>query len=168
MPVDRHRLESLAGPTVKFLGRASNEAVTEAMMNCRGFVFPGCEDFGITPVEAQACGKPVVAFRAGGALETVVEGETGIFFREQDEKSLRATLDRFDTIAWDCKRIRRNAERFSTERFVTRTREILDAVAAIPEGETIDPASVEEMILQQTAERRAASEEMMHVVPSKS
>lgn len=123
---DRKRLESMAGPNVKFLGRAPNETVTEMMATCRGFVFPGCEDFGITPVEAQACGKPVVAFRGGGALETVVEKETGVFFDEPTAESLAGALDEFDTVAWDVPAIRRNAERFSTEVFLRRTREVLD------------------------------------------
>ncbi|MAS92047.1 MAG: glycosyl transferase [Verrucomicrobiales bacterium] len=158
---DRERLEKMAGPTVKFLGRASDAAVTEAMANCRGFVFPGCEDFGITPVEAQACGKPVLAYRAGGALETVREGVSGLFFDEQNEKSFREALERFDTVEWDRTLIRRNAERFSTARFVERTREILAAVDALPDGVEIEPATVEEMILEQTAERRLASGELV-------
>lgn len=157
---DRARLEKLAGPTVSFLGRASDAAVTEAMMNCRGFVFPGHEDFGITPVEAQACGKPVLAYRAGGALETVMEGVTGVFFDEQNENSFREALEQFDTVEWDPKQIRHNAERFSTERFAERTREILEAVDALPEGVTIEPASVEEAVVEMTAARRRASGEL--------
>jgi len=123
---DRKRLESLAGPNVEFLGRAPDETVTELMASCRGFVFPGCEDFGITPVEAQACGKPVVAFRGGGALETVVEKETGVFFDEPTAESLATALDEFDAVAWDVPTIRHNAERFSNEVFLRRTREVLD------------------------------------------
>lgn len=123
---DRKRLESLAGENVEFLGRAPDDTVTELMATCRGFVFPGCEDFGITPVEAQACGKPIVAYRGGGALETVVEGETGVFFDEPTADSLAGALDEFDWIDWDVATIRRNAERFSTEAFLRRTREVLD------------------------------------------
>lgn len=115
---DRKRLEAMAGDSVEFLGRAPDEVVTEKMASCRGFVFPGSEDFGITPVEAQACGKPVIAFREGGALETVVEGRTGVFFDHPDADSLSGALRKFDSIDWDRGVIRRNAERFSTERFI--------------------------------------------------
>src|SRR5690606_3552281 len=83
---------------------------------------------GITPVEAQACGKPVIAYRDGGALETVIEGETGLFFDRPEADSLRAALEDFEQRDWDPARIRRNAERFSVERFLRETREILEAV----------------------------------------
>lgn len=123
---DRKRLEKLAGPNVEFLGRAPDEKVTELMATCRGFIFPGCEDFGITPVEAQACGKPVIAYRGGGALETVVEGETGVYFEEPTSESLATALEHFDRVKWSIPAIRKNAERFSTEVFLQRTREVLD------------------------------------------
>ncbi|NLT71078.1 MAG: glycosyltransferase family 4 protein [Verrucomicrobiaceae bacterium] len=125
---DRARLESLAGANVLFLGRAPDEVVTERMAHCRAYIFPGSEDFGITPVEAQACGKPVIAYRDGGALETVIEGETGLFFDRPEADSLRAALEDFEQRSWDPARIRRNAERFSVERFLRETREILEAV----------------------------------------
>lgn len=126
---DRARLEAMAGSGVSFLGRAPDETVTELMATCRGFVFPGSEDFGITPVEAQACGKPVVAFREGGALETVVEGRTGVFFDRPAPESLAAALDAFEAISWDQRVIRENAERFSVERFIAETRRLLELVA---------------------------------------
>lgn len=122
---DRARLESLAGENVLFLGRAPDEVVTQRMAHCRAYIFPGSEDFGITPVEAQACGKPVIAFRDGGALETVIEGETGLFFDEPDPASLVVAVESFEEMSWDPARIRRNAERFSVERFLLETREVL-------------------------------------------
>tara|TARA_R110002096_G_scaffold310126_8_gene504717 strand:+ start:5740 stop:6939 length:1200 start_codon:yes stop_codon:yes gene_type:complete len=122
---DRARLESMAGPTIEFLGRAPNETVTEKMATCRGFVFPGSEDFGITPVEAQACGKPVIAFRNGGALETVIDGETGVFFDEPDPDSLREAVLNFENTSWNRDTIRKNAERFSRDRFLTETCETI-------------------------------------------
>lgn len=122
---DRPRLEAMAGPTVTFLGRATDEVVTEMMANCRAYIFPGSEDFGITPVEAQACGKPVIAFRDGGALETVVEWETGVFFDRPEPASLIEAVEVFEKGSWDPGRIRRNAERFSIARFLQETREIL-------------------------------------------
>ncbi|MDF1814860.1 MAG: glycosyltransferase [Verrucomicrobiales bacterium] len=125
---DRDRLESMAGSCVTFLGRAPDEVVEEKMAGCRGFVFPGLEDFGITPVEAQACGKPVIAFRGGGALETVVEGRTGVFFDGFDSRLVIDALRQFDQIDWQTSVIRRNAERFSEERFLAETKRLFDLV----------------------------------------
>ncbi len=133
---DRARLEAMAGPTVEFLGRAPNETVTEMMATCRGFIFPGSEDFGITPVEAQACGKPVIAFREGGALETVIDGETGLFFDEPTAASLGQAVDAFEERSWDRAVIRANAERFSIERFLERTRKVIAEFETVQELET--------------------------------
>jgi glycosyltransferase involved in cell wall biosynthesis len=144
---DRARLEAMAGPNVTFLGRAPDETVTEMMATCRGFVFPGSEDFGITPVEAQACGKPVIAYRDGGALETVIDGRTGLFFERPEPDALAEALDRFDAVAWDPHTIRENAERFSISRFVEETRRLLERVAqstspaaTAPSDSIADPA----------------------------
>lgn len=126
---DRPRLEAMAGPTVEFLGRAPDEVVIEQMRSCRGYVFPGSEDFGIVPVEAQACGKPVVAFREGGALETVVEGETGVFFDRPDPEALSEAVRELEAREWDPWRIRRHSERFSTARYLEETRALLERVA---------------------------------------
>ena len=96
------------------------------MANCRAFIFPGFEDFGITPLEAQAAGRPVIAFGKGGALDTVIEGETGLFFHEQSVEALMATIEQFEKISFDPAAARANAERFSVERF---KRELGDFVA---------------------------------------
>lgn len=125
---DRARLESMAGPSVTFLGRAPDETVTEMMATCRAYIFPGSEDFGITPVEAQACGKPVIAYRDGGALETVIEGETGVFFDHPEPASLTEAVEKFEASVWNPEVIRQNAERFSTARFLRETREILESM----------------------------------------
>lgn len=125
---DRARLEAMAGPSVTFLGRAPDETVTEMMATCRAYIFPGSEDFGITPVEAQACGKPVIAFREGGALETVIDGETGVFFDDPEPASLVEAVEKFESATWNPEAIRRNAERFSTARFLRETREILQSM----------------------------------------
>ena len=87
------------------------------MANSKAFIFPGYEDFGITPVEAQAAGRPVIAFAAGGALDTVIEGETGVFFHLQSVDSLIEAVHRLEATSFDTQRIRQNAERFSVERF---------------------------------------------------
>jgi glycosyltransferase involved in cell wall biosynthesis len=110
---DRARLEAMAGPTVEFLGWVPDDDLPDLLAHCRAFLFPGLEDFGIAPVEAQAAGRPVLAFRGGGALDTVAEGQTGLFFDEQRVESLIDALDRFEEMAVDPARCRANAERFS-------------------------------------------------------
>lgn len=114
---DRMQLEQLAGPTVEFKGRLPWDDVVELMANCRAFLFPGFEDFGIAPVEAQAAGRPVIAFAKGGALDTVIEAETGLFFREQTVESLIEAIERFETMSFEPSAARLNAEKFSNERF---------------------------------------------------
>ncbi len=108
----RKKLESIAGNTVEFLGRVPDSELPGYYAKCRAFIFPGEEDFGIVPVEAQAAGRPVIAYGSGGALETVVDGRTGVFFREQSEDSLVDAVERFRGISFDTGTIRENAMRF--------------------------------------------------------
>jgi glycosyltransferase involved in cell wall biosynthesis len=89
-------LQKIAGPTVQLLGRQPFKVVKDHFERCRAFLYPQVEDFGITAVEAQAAGKPVIAFRAGGALETVIEGVTGLFFDEQTPEALGDAIKRFE------------------------------------------------------------------------
>ncbi len=113
-------LESLrqgAPPNVEFLGWRSDEEIRDLYRGARALIFPGEEDFGIVPLEAQACGCPVVAYGAGGILETVRDGETGIFFKEPTTESLIQSLEQFEKMAWDPTRLRAQAERFSRPRF---------------------------------------------------
>lgn len=117
---DESSLRKLAGPTVRFMGRLSDEQVREQLAGCRAFIFPGEEDFGIAPVEAQACGKPVIAYGAGGALSTVVEGVTGLFFREQTVDSLANVVASFRDELFNPLTIRRHAEQFDTSLFKER------------------------------------------------
>ena len=124
---DREKLEAIAGPTVQFLGRVPDDDLPELFARARAFLFPGLEDFGIAPVEAQATGCPVIAFRGGGALDTVIDGETGLFFDEQSVESLSDALRHFEALSFDPSRCRQNALRFDTEVF---RREIIDFVAA--------------------------------------
>jgi glycosyltransferase involved in cell wall biosynthesis len=114
---DRGELERMAGPTVTFLGRVSWDELAQLYAGAKAFIFPGLEDFGIAPVEAQAAGRPVIAFAGGGALDTVIPGETGEFFAEQTVEALKAMLTGFNPAAYDPATCRVNAERFSTERF---------------------------------------------------
>lgn len=109
---DRARLEALAGPTVEFVGYVPDADLPGLMARCRAFIFPGLEDFGITPVQAQAAGRPVIAYRGGGALDTVVPGVTGEFFDELTVESLVDTLKRFDASDYSPGAIRDHALKF--------------------------------------------------------
>lgn len=95
---EEQRLRELAGPTVEFRGRVSDAEMQEAYAHAKAFLFPGIEDFGLTPVEAQANGCPVLAYGEGGALETVVDGQTGLFFHEQSAESLAECMNRFEAM----------------------------------------------------------------------
>jgi glycosyltransferase involved in cell wall biosynthesis len=97
-------------------------------------LLPGEEDFGIVPVEAQACGRPVVALARGGALETVIDGETGVLVSSPTAEALAGGLDRVARMQVDCGRIRTHAERFSRERFVREIADVLDETVAAPAG----------------------------------
>lgn len=114
---DRDELASRAGPNVEFLGRVSDSDLGELYAGCKAFIFPGEEDFGIAPVEAQACGRPVVAFAAGGALDTVIADETGVFFREPTAEALADAVLRVERSGWDSDRIRTHALRFDVSEF---------------------------------------------------
>ncbi len=114
---DRKALEALARPNVTFLGRLPLEQVRDYMARCRALIFPGLEDFGITPVEAQAAGRPVIAFAGGGALDTVQHGRTGILFAEQTPESLMDAVARCEQAEFDADVLRANAARFSVEEF---------------------------------------------------
>ena len=110
-------LKSIAKPNITFLGRQPDKVVREYYRKSKAFIFPGEEDFGITPVEAQACGTPVIAYGKGGATETVADRVTGIFFKEQTVESLLEAVDRFEKMELRSSDCRENAERFSVERF---------------------------------------------------
>jgi glycosyltransferase involved in cell wall biosynthesis len=106
------------GGSVVFLGRVSDETLRDVYSNARALLFPGLEDFGIVPVEAQAAGLPVIAFGRGGARETVRPGETGVFFNEQTVESLCEGIEAFEAARWEAENCRRNAAGFSRERFL--------------------------------------------------
>jgi glycosyltransferase involved in cell wall biosynthesis len=89
-------LAKLATENIRFVGRPTDEELRSLIANCRALVFPGEEDFGIVPVEAMACGRPVIAYASGGVLETVIDGKTGVLFPEQSVASLKAAIARFE------------------------------------------------------------------------
>ena len=123
---DQARLEKLAKPNVQFLGRVPDGDLPDLIARARGFIFPGHEDFGIAPVEAQASGRPVIAYGAGGARDTVIDGQTGVFFNDLTSESLIDAVRRFNRIAFDPAVIRANAERFSTEVFQQKLTRFID------------------------------------------
>ncbi len=133
---DEARLRRLAGPEVTFLGWQPGEAIRDHMRRCRALLFPGEEDFGIVPVEAMACGAPVIAYGRGGATETVVPpglGEpTGLWFQEQTADCLADALLAFERMAgdFDAAALRRRAERFNRRRFERELFGYLDGVLA--------------------------------------
>lgn len=114
---EEKRLRELAGPTVQLLGRRDDAELSDLYARCRAFLFPGLEDFGIAPVEAQAAGRPVIAFGEGGAGETVVHGETGLHFAEQSVDALAAAIEEVERRTFDPTRCRANAQRFDVGHF---------------------------------------------------
>lgn len=132
---DRERLEKMAGDTVSFLGFQSETNVGRYMANCNALLFPGEEDFGITPVETNMRGRPVVAFACGGALDTVIEGLTGTFFTEQTCDSLLDALQHFEELEWNEEAIRQSAMRFHRSVFEKSIRDLVaKAVLSVDMG----------------------------------
>jgi glycosyltransferase involved in cell wall biosynthesis len=124
------RLRALAGPTVTFAGALGDAEVAALYARCRAFIFPGMEDFGIAPVEAQAAGRPVVAFGRGGAAETVLDGETGVLFDEQSVDAVAAAIAEVRATGFDPDECRRNALRFDAAVFRERMAAIVADAAA--------------------------------------
>jgi len=122
---DRKRLESMAGPSVTFLGKLSNADVEHYVSHCRALLFPGEEDFGMAPLEVAAAGRPTIAYRAGGALETIVDGVTGIYFSHQESRYLeRAILD-FEQMQWSQEALCAHAAKFSVQVFQNNMRNFI-------------------------------------------
>ena len=117
---DRQNLERMAASNVRFLGRVADEEAARCLSSCRALILPGEEDFGIAPLEAQAAGRPVIAFAGGGALETVAQGTTGIFFHEPTPESLVGAVQRFERASFEPTRIREHAQQFDRSAFQTR------------------------------------------------
>jgi glycosyltransferase involved in cell wall biosynthesis len=126
-------LQALGGDGITFRGWCTNEEIRDLYRASVATILPGEEDFGIVPLEAQACGRPVVALGRGGACETVVDGETGVLV-EPGVEALADGLKRAAASTWDATRIRQHAERFSRERFVREIQEAIDDTMTAPAG----------------------------------
>ncbi len=131
---ERQNLERLAGDGIELAGWRSDEEIRHLYRNCTAAILPGEEDFGIVPVEAQACGRPVVALGRGGVLDTVIDGETGVLFDETTVESLEAALRRAAAAAWNPVRIRAHAETFSRRRFIAEIEQVVDDTMQAPAG----------------------------------
>ena len=116
---EEKKLKAMAKENITFLGRLSDEEIAKYYAESKAFIFPGEEDFGITPVEAQASGTPVIAYGRGGALDTVLDGKSGILFMEQTVESLIQAVQSFEKngVSWDAKQIKANSEQFSVQNF---------------------------------------------------
>ena len=132
---ERANLEALAGDGIELLGWRTDEDIRDLYRSSTATILPGEEDFGIVPVEAQACGRPVVALGRGGALDTVIDGETGVLFADTTVDSLAAALTRAASIEWDAARIRRHAEGFSRSRFVNEIQQVVNDTLSAPVGQ---------------------------------
>jgi glycosyltransferase involved in cell wall biosynthesis len=126
---DTKHLRAVAGPNVTFLGRVSFEQFRETLARCRALIFPGVEDFGIVPVEAMACGRPVIAYGRGGALDTIVDGVTGILYNDPSVAGLMRAIEAFEATesAFEEGACIRQAKKFSRETFQLKFRELLSA-----------------------------------------
>ena len=130
------QLRRMSKPNIELLGGISDEALADCYSGCRALVFPGYEDFGIVMVEAQAYGKPVIAYGAGGAAEIVVDGRTGVLFQEQTSKSLVDAVKRMDRLSLVPEEIRNNALRFDTSNFQRSMKRIVETEFAKRRGIT--------------------------------
>jgi glycosyltransferase involved in cell wall biosynthesis len=123
---DEAKLKKMANKNVEFLGRVDDKELKKLYSECQALVFPQLEDFGITPVECMASGRPVIAYSQGGAQDTIVDGETGLFFHKQSVQSLSNALTKFEKQTWDAKEIRNHSHKFSEKRFHKELTEFLN------------------------------------------
>lgn len=126
---EKRFLQSIAKKNIKFLGWQPNEVVNKYYQNCTAFIFPSEDDFGMAPVEAMFFGKPVLAFRSGGAIETIIEGKTGEFFDYQNPAVLADGIRRLRLKNYDSKFIAAHVQKFSREKFEKEIKEYIDKVA---------------------------------------
>jgi glycosyltransferase involved in cell wall biosynthesis len=127
-------LQAMAGPNVEFLGQLDDGTVAKLLARCKALILPAAEDFGMTAVEAQAAGRPVIAYGRGGALESVIEGETGLFFAQPTVDSLVKAMEAFEERDWSPEASRRNAQRFGKEPFLAAIEEEIELALAQRRG----------------------------------
>lgn len=122
---EEKKLRAMAKDNIKFMGRLSDEEITSYYAKSKAFIFPGEEDFGITPIEAQASGTPVIAYGRGGALDTVVDGKSGVLFHEQSVDALVEAVRVFEKqgVSWNAEQIKNHTQQFSLLHFQTRFKE---------------------------------------------
>jgi glycosyltransferase involved in cell wall biosynthesis len=137
---DRTRLERLAGPSVTFVGRASDRDVERYVSRCNALIFPGEEDFGMAPLEVAAAGKPTIAYGVGGVLETIKDGVTGLFFHEHTAYDLGEAIDRSEKVDWNPIILRRHAEGFGVPIFRDRFGSFLRRIGAAPSNNVTSAA----------------------------
>ena len=135
-------LRERAGPTVRFAGRVNDVQMRALYRDCRALLLPSEEDFGITPLEAMASGRPVIAYGRGGVLDTVMPGQTGVFFEEQSADAVADTLADFDMDRFDPEVVRRHAEGFDSVAFRRRLRSLIDGHLADAASRRVSPPPV--------------------------
>lgn len=132
---DRAALQALAGPNIEFLGYVPDEEKRALMAGCRAFLFPGEEDFGLTPLEAMAMGRPAIAYAAGGALDTLVDGRTGLYFYEPTPDALADAVRRMEGLTFDPHELHRHAQQFGVSRFQHELAAVLENAGRVARGE---------------------------------
>lgn len=125
---EKENLKKIANENVEFLGRQPDEIVKKYMAECKALLYPGEEDFGIVPVEAQACGRPVIAFGKGGVIDSVIDEKTGVFFKEQNVESLKEAIRKFETMKFNKEEIRKHALKFDEKVFQEKIKKYIEEV----------------------------------------
>ncbi len=126
---DEVHLKSIAGPTVTFLGRVTDEKLREEFAGARAYIYPQLEDFGLMPVEAASCGTPTIGIDAGGSRETIVPGVTGEWFHKGNKDELKKLLEHFDESKYSVEALRKHAEQFSKQQFVERINAVIHNIS---------------------------------------
>jgi glycosyltransferase involved in cell wall biosynthesis len=124
----RKELQNMAGDTVKMLGKLSDNELANYYAKCKALIFPPEEDYGIVPLEAMSCGRPVIAYSKGGALETVVDGKTGVFFGEQNAESLVDAIKLFEGMRFEKEAIRDHALTFDEKEFKAKIIDFIESI----------------------------------------
>lgn len=137
---ERRRLEQIAGPTVRFTGHLPRAGLVDLFERCHAYLLPGIEDFGIAAIEAMAAGKPVVAYAGGGAVETIIDGRTGVLYGSATAAALAEAIERLDGIAFDRAVLREQAERFDRRHFTAGWRALFARLGVPAELYTAEPA----------------------------